>query len=82
MFGHAARVGAQGALVGGDGGGVAAAVGDLPEVVAVAKDTPGFIVNRVARPFYGESLRIYEEGLADFSTIDTLHRLLAARSSG
>ena len=27
----------------------------------LAKDTPGFIVNRVARPFYGEALRIYEE---------------------
>ena len=26
-----------------------------------AKDTPGFIVNRVARPFYGEALRIFEE---------------------
>jgi len=40
------------------------------KTVAVAKDTPGFIVNRVARPFYGESLRMYEEGLADFATID------------
>lgn len=40
------------------------------KVVAVAKDTPGFIVNRVARPFYSESLRIYEEGMADFATID------------
>ncbi|MDY2585713.1 3-hydroxyacyl-CoA dehydrogenase NAD-binding domain-containing protein [Winogradskyella aquimaris] len=40
------------------------------KTVAVAKDTPGFIVNRVARPFYGESLRIYEEGIADFETID------------
>ncbi len=40
------------------------------KVVAVAKDTPGFIVNRVARPFYGEALRIYEEGLANFATID------------
>jgi 3-hydroxybutyryl-CoA dehydrogenase len=37
---------------------------------ALAKDTPGFIVNRVARPFYGEALRIYEEGIADFATID------------
>jgi 3-hydroxybutyryl-CoA dehydrogenase len=36
----------------------------------VCKDTPGFIVNRVARPFYGEALRIYEEGMADFATID------------
>ena len=35
-----------------------------------AKDTPGFIVNKVARPFYSEALRIYEEGIADFSTID------------
>lgn len=40
------------------------------KTVAVAKDTPGFIVNRVARPFYGEALRIYEEGVADFATID------------
>lgn len=36
----------------------------------IVKDTPGFIVNRVARPFYGEALRIYEEGIADFETID------------
>ena len=35
-----------------------------------AKDTPGFIVNRIARPFYGEALRIYEEQIADFATID------------
>ncbi len=34
------------------------------------KDTPGFIVNRVARPFYGEALRILEEGMADAATID------------
>ena len=40
------------------------------KTVAVTKDTPGFIVNRVARPFYGEALRIYEEGIADFETID------------
>ena len=36
----------------------------------IAKDTPGFIVNRVARPFYSEALRIYEEGIADMATID------------
>jgi 3-hydroxybutyryl-CoA dehydrogenase len=40
------------------------------KTVAVAKDTPGFIVNRVARPFYGEALRMYEEGIADFISID------------
>jgi 3-hydroxybutyryl-CoA dehydrogenase len=40
------------------------------KVSVLAKDTPGFIVNRVARPFYGESLRILEEGIADVATID------------
>ena len=40
------------------------------KLTVVAKDTPGFIVNRVARPFYGEAIRIYEEGVADFATID------------
>ena len=40
------------------------------KTTVIAKDTPGFIVNRVARPFYGEALRIYEEGIADFATID------------
>jgi 3-hydroxybutyryl-CoA dehydrogenase len=38
----------------------------------VCKDAPGFIVNRVARPYYIESLRIAEEGKIDFSTIDRL----------
>lgn len=36
----------------------------------VVKDTPGFIVNRLARPYYGESLRMLEEGVADEATID------------
>ncbi len=40
------------------------------KVTVLAKDTPGFIVNRVARPFYGEAVRIYEEGMADIATID------------
>ena len=40
------------------------------KTVVTAKDTPGFIVNRVARPFYGEALKIYEEGIADFATVD------------
>ena len=38
----------------------------------LCKDAPGFIVNRVARPYYIESLRIAEEGIADFSQIDLL----------
>lgn len=45
-------------------------ISDWKKLVAVAKDTPGFIVNRVARPFYSEAIRIYEEGVADFATID------------
>lgn len=40
------------------------------KATVIAKDTPGFIVNRVARPFYGEALRILEEGIADVPTID------------
>ncbi len=40
------------------------------KTTVLVKDTPGFIVNRVARPFYGEALRIYEEGIADVPTID------------
>jgi len=40
------------------------------KLTVLAKDTPGFIVNRVARSYYGESIRIYEEGIADFATID------------
>jgi 3-hydroxybutyryl-CoA dehydrogenase len=40
------------------------------KTVVVAKDTPGFIVNRIARPFYSEALRIYDENIADFKEID------------
>jgi 3-hydroxybutyryl-CoA dehydrogenase len=48
----------------------------------LAKDTPGFIVNRVARPFYGEALRIYEEGIADIPTIDWAMRELGGFKMG
>ncbi|MDI9319695.1 MAG: 3-hydroxyacyl-CoA dehydrogenase NAD-binding domain-containing protein [Phycisphaerales bacterium] len=41
--------------------------GKLP---VITKDTPGFIVNRVARPFYSEAIRLYEEGFANCATID------------
>lgn len=40
------------------------------KVTVVTKDTPGFIVNRVARPFYSEALRIADEQIADYATID------------
>lgn len=39
-----------------------------------AKSTPGFIVNRVARPFYAEALRLYEEQVSDPATLDALYR--------
>ncbi len=48
----------------------------------LAKDTPGFIVNRVARPYYGEALRIYDEGIADIATIDWAMRDLAGFRMG
>jgi len=40
------------------------------KIGVIAKDSPGFIVNRVARPFYAEAMNILEEGLADVPTID------------
>lgn len=40
------------------------------KVTVIAKDTPGFIVNRVARPFYSEAIKMLEEGFADEATID------------
>lgn len=42
------------------------------KVPVACKDSPGFIVNRVARPYYIESLRLVEEGLSVFETIDRL----------
>lgn len=57
-------------------------ISDWKKTVAVAKDTPGFIVNRVARPFYGESLRIYEEGIADFASIDSSLKTLGGFKMG
>ena len=40
----------------------------------LCKSTPGFIVNRVARPFYGEALRLLGEGAADHVTLDAVMR--------
>ena len=52
------------------------------KVAVTAKDTPGFIVNRVARPFYGESLRLLEEGIADIATIDWALKEIAGFKMG
>ncbi|MBL8959602.1 MAG: 3-hydroxybutyryl-CoA dehydrogenase [Gemmatimonadetes bacterium] len=40
------------------------------KTTVAAADTPGFIVNRIARPFYSEALRVYDDGEADMATID------------
>ncbi|MCC6413358.1 MAG: 3-hydroxybutyryl-CoA dehydrogenase [Saprospiraceae bacterium] len=52
------------------------------KTTVLVKDTPGFIVNRVARPYYGEALRILEEGIADEATIDWAMTQLAGFRMG
>lgn len=52
------------------------------KTTVIAKDTPGFIVNRVARPYYGEALRIFDEGIADVATIDWAMRDLCGFRMG
>jgi 3-hydroxybutyryl-CoA dehydrogenase len=52
------------------------------KTTVVSTDTPGFIVNRVARPFYGEAIRMLEEGVADESTIDWAMRELGGFRMG
>jgi len=52
------------------------------KVTVMAKDTPGFIVNRVARPFYSEALRIYDEQIADMATIDWAMREIGGFKMG
>ena len=43
---------------------------DWGKVPVIAKDIPGFIVNRIARPYYGEGLRIVEENIATVEQVD------------
>lgn len=52
---------------------------DWGKVPVVAKDTPGFIVNKVARPFYSEAIKLYEEGIASVSEIDAAVKSLGFR---
>jgi len=47
----------------------------LGKTPVVAKDTPGFIVNRVARPFYGEALRLLGENVASVEEIDHIVKI-------
>ena len=51
-------------------GAAASLVDGWGKTTVIASDTPGFIVNRIARPYYSESLRQLEEGIADAATID------------
>jgi 3-hydroxybutyryl-CoA dehydrogenase len=51
-------------------------VRDLGKTPVVSRDTPAFVVNRVARPFYGEALRLLGENAADPATIDALIKSL------
>ena len=59
-----------------------ALMGKWKKTAVACSDTPGFIVNRVARPFYGEALRIAEEGTADYATIDWAMRTLGGFRMG
>lgn len=52
------------------------------KITVRAKDTPGFIVNRVARPYYSEALRIADEGMADYATIDHAMKTLGGFKMG
>ena len=47
-------------------------VRQMGKTPVLCKDAPGFIVNHVARPYYLEALKLVEEGIGDFETIDTL----------
>ena len=49
------------------------------KTAVLCKDTPAFIVNRVARPFYGEAFRLLGENAADVATIDKLIKSLGFR---
>ena len=46
----------------------------IGKTAVAAKDSPGFIVNRVARHYYGESLKLLEENAATVPAIDALMR--------
>lgn len=54
-------------------------VGRLGKQAVHCQDTPAFVVNRVARPFYGEAFRLLGEGAADVATIDRLMRSIGFR---
>lgn len=52
------------------------------KTTVLAKDTPGFIVNRIARPFYAEAVKMLDEGVADAATIDWAMKTLGGFKMG
>ena len=52
------------------------------KTTVVCKDTPGFIVNRIARPFYGEAMKMYEEGIASKEEIDFVMKSMGGYKMG
>lgn len=56
-----------------------ALMNDWGKVPVIAKDTPGFIVNKVARPFYSEAIKLYEEGVASVAEIDAAVKSIGFR---
>jgi len=54
----------------------------MGKVPVITKDTPAFIVNRIARPFYGEALKILSEGTSDIETIDKVMKNIGGFAMG
>lgn len=57
-------------------------VKSLDKIPVVVKDTPGFIVNRIARPYYGEAFKILNDGIADIETTDLIMRNIGGFKMG
>ena len=55
---------------------------EIKKVPVIAEDTPAFIVNRIARPFYGEALKILSEGTSDIETIDKVMKSCGSFAMG
>ncbi|MDR2237218.1 MAG: 3-hydroxybutyryl-CoA dehydrogenase [Chryseobacterium sp.] len=55
---------------------------DWGKTPVIAKDIPGFIVNRIARPYYGEALRIVEENIATPEQVDEAMKTLGSFKMG
>ena len=51
---------------------ITALVNTIGKTPVVCKDVPGFIVNRVARPYYLEAMKLVEQGLATIETVDAV----------